>query len=136
MSDRLCPLCQSPDTGGYPKTRLYVERGRVDIDDGRCHACGASFEVWYYTREDMIEYHMIRRPDGSRETWTDLPPRQCRLCKSANVRYVGHDGFAYRRDVHVEILRYECAACAAVWLEYAQIDDGKRMFWRLWSGRR
>lgn len=137
MADRLCPLCQSSNTGGYPRTRLSTERGRVDIDDWVCLDCRCSWQYWDYVREDTHEDHEIRRGNGHRlawEAWGEPPPPQCRSCKSLDVKYVQCDGRWHRPGT--EILRYECKACAAVWLEYVRIDDGKRLFWRLWSGRK
>jgi C4-type Zn-finger protein len=130
---RLCPVCQSSDTGGYPKRHKdYTSRGRLDIDDWVCIACGARWEIHDYVREDTTENHNIRLKDG--RSWTpesgvqgDVP--QCPYCKSIEIEFVQSDGRWHRGGAN--ILRYECDSCRAIWQWYIN-DDGKKIFKRKW----
>lgn len=129
---RPCPVCGSSEkTFASPKHhKQYTERGRLDVDDWYCHLCKARWEVWDYVREDVEETKAIRLANGNLQAWGEMPPRTCEHCQSGDVAYVQHDGH-WRGWAH-EILRYECHTCGEIWQEMAAVDDGKRLFRRIW----
>lgn len=129
----ICPVCQSTDTGGYPKRHKdYTARGRLDIDDWVCMACKSRWEIHDYVREGVSENHNIRLKDG--RTWTpdgvqgDAP--QCPYCRSTSIKFVQSDGRWARGGANVR--RYECEDCAVIWQWYIN-DDGKTLFKRRWK---
>lgn len=129
---RLCPVCQSPDTGGYPKRhkQYTADRGRLDIDDWYCHACKSRWEIWEYPREGATEIKDVRLANGNRQAWGDLPMRTCPNCKGDLVTYVQHDG--PWRGWGDETLRFECQTCGEIWQEMVRVEDGRRLARRLW----
>lgn len=127
---RICPICGSDKTGGYPKQhKQYTERGRLDVDDWYCHNCESRWEIWEYIREDVTEIKAIRLANGNMQAWGNMPPRECKCCKSQDVAYVQRDGNWHGWET--EILRYECKQCGEIWQEMAQVADGKRVSRRL-----
>lgn len=129
---RLCPICQSSNTGASPKSwKNYGERGRLDIDYNRCDDCRAAWDTHHYVREDMIEIHEIRRGDGNRIEWGEMPPPQCKHCQSLAVKWLYEDG--RWREPGVGILRYQCQHCGEVWQEMARDEDGRRVARRVWQ---
>lgn len=130
---RLCPVCGSADTGGYPKRHkdYTPDRGRLDIDAWTCHACKARWEIWAYVREGVEENHDIRLKDG--RAWSvdqgvqgDAPV--CPYCKGA-AEFVQSDGRWHRGGAN--LLRYRCPGCWAIW-QWIVDDAGTRLFKRLW----
>ncbi len=129
---RLCPVCGSSDTGGYPKHhKTYTERGRLDIDDWYCPTCESRWEIYEYIREDVTEVKNIRLKDG--RPWVNGEaqgtPITCRFCMSEAVTLVSDDGPWRTPDVRQ--LRYECGGCGAIWVNMRHTDGTVKM-WRLW----
>jgi hypothetical protein len=129
---RICPICGSEKIGGSPKRwKDYTpDRGRLDIDYMRCDVCRAAWDSYHYVREDVYESHDLRRGDGNRPAWGDLPPRTCTRCKGLDVKWLWSDGPWHGPET--EILRYECRACGEIWQEVVNESDGKRLFRRVW----
>jgi hypothetical protein len=128
---RECPVCGSDKTGASARShKNYTERGRLDIDYNRCNVCHAAWDTYDYVREDVIEIKDIRRGNGNRVAWGDLPEPQCKCCKSHDVRWLYEDGRWHQPGVG--ILRYECPHCGEIWLEMARDEDGKRVARRVW----
>ncbi len=129
---RECPLCNSSNTGASVKRHkdYTPDRGRLDIDYNRCHACGAAWDTHDYPREDVTEIHDVRRGDGNLQAWGELPSPQCRHCQSLDVKWLYEEGRWHQPGVG--ILRYECKACGQIWQEMARDADGKRVARRVW----
>lgn len=127
----LCPVCGSSKTGGSPKShKNYGERGRLDIDYNRCDDCHAAWDSYHYVRENVIEFKEIRRGDGNKADWGDLPAPHCRHCQSVAVRWLYDEG--RWREYGTTILRYECEACGEIWQEMARDENGTRVARRVW----